>query len=604
MSATHAPDTDMQGEPLYEIPFVVGVTGHRDLLPAQLPAIRTAIETLLKQLVLAHPDVRIQVLCAMADGADLLVAEVALELGVDVLALLTFPEDICRADLQSDEARTAFDRVMLSAERLELPLPAGVTRESLGTGGGPERDRQYQHAGLLLARYCSLLVAIWDGRPTRHLAGSARVIEFRRRGLRLSQEQDLAAADVLLSACDNDLIFEIRCGRSSDPAVASLQPAPAIELRGFSGGDVDAPVAGGEFELPRGLLGLLSRTAAFNRDSRELRGEIATNGWSLTPEGTGPAPPALALQGQLFVQADYLGGHYRRRFLRAIKFRYTLWAAMATLLFAFERVSTGVPGLVIILAVLSIFLASRFHASRAHRHSWHRKYLDYRALAEALRVDYYWEVTGVRRRYAGEFAHESFLQKQDGDLEWIRAAMRAVTLRVALQPGLHSPAGFAQALAGWIGDATPAGRNGQIHFYGMRAGQLHHRLHGAESLDKLALGLGLVLAIAFLVDIALAFTGFHLFPEAPRHYLLWAMALLTVYAGILETYLSERSDRTLIRQYRYMHSLFRYALRELESAPTEDHKLEVLRSLGHACLAEHAQWTLAQRDKTIQGLKW
>ncbi len=53
-----------------------------------------------------------------------------------------------------------------------------------------------------------------------------------------------------------------------------------------------------------------------------------------------------------------------------------------------------------------------------------------------------------------------------------------------------------------------------------------------------------------------------------------------------------------------MHTLFGHAARELRAARTEDGKLDVLRSLGQACLAEHAQWTLAQRDKTIQGLKW
>lgn len=602
MSATHAAASENPGKPLYEIPFVVGITGHRDLLPAQLPAIRAAIETLLKRLVGTHPDLRIQLLCAMADGADLLVADVALDLGIDVLALLTFPEDICRADLASEEARAAFDRVMARAERLELPLPPDITRESLGTDG-PQRDQQYQRAGLLLARYCSLLVAIWDGRPTNHVAGSARVIEFHRRGLRLSQERDMAPADLLLGAGDNDLVFEIRCARTSDPATAA-QPVPPIEVRGFSGAEVAAPAPGGEFELPQGLRGLLARTAEFNRDCQASRAEIAGKGWSLATDGTGSPPATLALLDQLFVQADYLGGHFRRHFLSAIKFRYTLWAAMATLLFAFERASSGVTGLVIILTVLAIFLAGRAHASRAHRHSWHRKYLDYRALAEALRVDYYWEVAGVRRRYPGEFAHESFLQTQDRDLEWIRAAMRSVSLRVAMQSGTHSAAGFAQALAAWIGDDTSAGRNGQIHFYGARAGQLHHRLHRAERLDNVLLGVGLVLAITFLGDIVLALTGTHFLPEAPRHYLLWSMALLTVYAGILETYLAERSDRTLIRQYRHMHLLFRHAAQELRSAQTEDHKLEVLRSLGHACLAEHAQWTLAQRDKTIQGLKW
>jgi hypothetical protein len=42
----------------------------------------------------------------------------------------------------------------------------------------------------------------------------------------------------------------------------------------------------------------------------------------------------------------------------------------------------------------------------------------------------------------------------------------------------------------------------------------------------------------------------------------------------------------------------------VRAARTHDERLEVLRSLGHACLAEHAQWTLAQRDKAIEGLKW
>ena len=60
----------------------------------------------------------------------------------------------------------------------------------------------------------------------------------------------------------------------------------------------------------------------------------------------------------------------------------------------------------------------------------------------------------------------------------------------------------------------------------------------------------------------------------------------------------------LIRQYRYMSSLFGFAADELRAAATVDRKLLILRSLGHACLAEHAQWILAHRDKRIQGMRW
>jgi len=60
----------------------------------------------------------------------------------------------------------------------------------------------------------------------------------------------------------------------------------------------------------------------------------------------------------------------------------------------------------------------------------------------------------------------------------------------------------------------------------------------------------------------------------------------------------------LIRQYRYMDSLFSFAARGLRSSHSTEEKLQILRSLGHACLAEHAQWALAHRDMRIDGLRW
>ena len=86
--------------------------------------------------------------------------------------------------------------------------------------------------------------------------------------------------------------------------------------------------------------------------------------------------------------------------------------------------------------------------------------------------------------------------------------------------------------------------------------------------------------------------------------MLWALALVPVYAAIFEIYLNEKADRALIRQYRYMVSLFGFAAEELRAAETVEMKLLILRSLGHACLAEHAQWILAHRDKRIQGMRW
>ena len=53
-----------------------------------------------------------------------------------------------------------------------------------------------------------------------------------------------------------------------------------------------------------------------------------------------------------------------------------------------------------------------------------------------------------------------------------------------------------------------------------------------------------------------------------------------------------------------MDTLFSFAARELRSARSDAEKLDILRALGDASLAEHVQWILAHRDKRIEGMRW
>ncbi|MGH8136295.1 MAG: hypothetical protein ACRER4_08090, partial [Steroidobacteraceae bacterium] len=115
----------------------------------------------------------------------------------------------------------------------------------------------------------------------------------------------------------------------------------------------------------------------------------------------------------------------------------------------------------------------------------------------------------------------------------------------------------------------------------------------------------LALALSLGADEALRlFNDLPVLAHVPRNMLLTALALLTAYTAIFEVYLAERADRSLVRQYRHMDSLFSSAAQQLESARNATDKLGILRALGHACLAEHAQWILAHREKRVDGLRW
>ena len=566
------------------IPLLVGVVGHRDLVPREVPAIRDATVRLLRELKDAQPEVRISLLSAQAEGADLVVADVAQELGIGIIALLPFDAAQCRAELSSDAARVVFDRTMAGAEKLELSQMAGSVDSA---PSGETRDRQFERAGDLIAQHCSLLIAIWDGLETEHRAGTARTIEQRR-------ETD---GGLTLSA-DNDLMYEIRCSRLRN----STKDA-CVEVIGFVTGETR--LGGIELGIPPVLKTQLARTAEFNRDTADYGSRIATQGQGLAAGADYAASSALGYLDLLFGSADWLAVHFGRCFRRALAVRFSLWALMAYLLLAFKHNPDGVRGFLTITAVLLAFALSWLLAYWARGRSWDRRFLDYRALAEGLRVDFYWELSGVRAQFDDAFAHEGFLQKQDAQIEWMRAAMRAVNLRCALCPRTAVPLGIEHALSAWVGDPDPARGSGQRHYYRQRTIALERRLAIAENISRAMLVAGLALAVSLGVDVALRlFSDFPVLAPLPRNMLLTALALLTAYTAIFEIYLAERADRSLVRQYRHMDSLFSGAAKQLASARNAADKLGILRALGHACLAEHAQWILAHREKRVDGLRW
>src|SRR5947207_8209213 len=89
---------DVQGNS----PFIVGVSGHRDLDPAELPRLKDAVAAFVTQLKSYLPDTEVHMVVGMAPGADLLVVETALDLNVQVQAVRPMSLDQYAADFEPD----------------------------------------------------------------------------------------------------------------------------------------------------------------------------------------------------------------------------------------------------------------------------------------------------------------------------------------------------------------------------------------------------------------------------------------------------------------------------------------------------------------------
>jgi len=85
-----------------------------------------------------------------------------------------------------------------------------------------------------------------------------------------------------------------------------------------------------------------------------------------------------------------------------------------------------------------------------------------------------------------------------------------------------------------------------------------------------------------------------------RGVLVTTMGALSLIAAVREAYAYRKADKELVKQYRFMHRIYRNARLALDAANSTQERREILRALGEAALAEHAEWALMHRDRPIE----
>lgn len=549
--------------------LVIGVTGHRNLHESGLPVLRARVRTFLLDLQARYPQLPLVLLSSLAEGSDQLVAQVALDLGLRVVAPLPMPAALYRGDFDHPPSLMLLERQLQQAEVLTLPLRHGSSFEAIAAPG-LARDQQYAQAGIFISSHCHILLALWDGRESDRLGGTAQVVRFHLRGEMPGQIERRRAVATLLGLDEETVIHHIPTSRQD--AEGDVVPRGRWLM---AGQDIEA-----SSELPPAFDLMFRRQAEFNADSRRYADEIAAH-TEILPD---PAPCPIQ---QVFRVADWLARLYQRRVNRVLRATYSLAALMGFAFFTYTHVTARNAGIYVFLA---LFLIGMGVVLAARRGDWQRKYLDYRALAEGLRVQSYWRRAGIVDINTSTFAHDNFLQKQDVGLGWIRNVMRAASLEGMLLP---VPAGAAQVDAvidDWIG--SPQG-GGQLHYYSLAEAR-RSRVHGrAERLGLWCLGLGVGISAVLAM-------GAYYFDAHLKGTLVAAMGVVSVGAAVHEAYAYKKADKELIKQYRFMQRIFGAAQRRLKTCTSVSEKRQILRALGEAALTEHAEWTLMHRERPLQ----
>ena len=557
--------------------LIVGVTAHRDIVPAIVPQLEEDVRAFLQRLRAEHPQLPIAVMSGLAEGGDRLVARCALALGFPLIAVLPLSLAEYASDFSSPDSRLEFDLLLGQAQVMELPIATGNTPESVREPG-PARDRQYAQLGVYVASHCQVLLALWDGRRSDAAGGTSAVVTYHLRGVMTGFSNEGAPPN-LLADDDSDLVFHIACPRERENGqVEDPLRSRWLTCSGESPGD--GP-------MPDTYRRMFRQLGEFNADAQKYARSITAGGSTLLPANAGIEWPRSALSiDAMYVRADWLALHFRRRVHHSLLFLHmsAVLTGLAFLLYSEFQAGRGY-----LVFMLALFVGAVVLTKFGARREWHRRYLDYRVLAEGLRVQCYWTIAEVPAAHHARFAYDSFLQKQDVELGWIRHVMRVANLGEQPRAG-KGDSGLRWVIDNWVGDG---GGTGQLGYFRRRTAQRERKYRHTEVLGRLSLLLSLVCAVALLI------AGTFM-PVAMARLLLVLMGVAALFAGVREAYSHKLADKELIKQYRFMSRIFAGAAKRLAEARLPSAQHQVLEALGQAALEEHAEWILMHRERPLE----
>jgi hypothetical protein len=201
-------------------PFVFGVSGHRDLVLADLPILRAQVEIIFERFRSAYPDASFELLTPLADGADRVTAEAALACDIKLLVPMPMAQAEYERDFTTAASCDQFRRLLAAAKsKWEL---RDDTRTKSDLSDSDLRAQRYAAVGDYIARKSHVLILLWDGRDNDKVGGTAWVKKRREYWVRRARDgEDVPDAFGYLGTI-----------QVVTPRVTGTQPRPSIEIIG------------------------------------------------------------------------------------------------------------------------------------------------------------------------------------------------------------------------------------------------------------------------------------------------------------------------------------------------------------------------------------
>jgi hypothetical protein len=506
-------------------------------------------------------------LSGMAAGGDQLAADCAMELGIPVVAVLPL-------------ALKQFEKDFPSKKEKEL-LRAFVKRSSAVVtmpDAGSTREAQYEAAGTYISRNSSLLIALWDGVHVNKVGGTSHVVRMKLFGSDASVDGPLPSLEISMPGP----VCHILTPRISSPVESNFE---VRVLRRAEEGDevVSAPL-----EKDLSLSEAFQRQGEYNADWLGLAGKLGLKAKAATQNFL-PSPPSSSDEEYLrehYAIADTLASYFQRKSVKFVNGYFALLVAAGIVLeggyyyYPMEGLVKEIDPFEVAYALLMLVLMGLYWFSK--KKDYHNRYHEYRSMAEALRVQLFWRLAGIKDSVA-----DHYMAHQVGDLGWICKALYAISLPLA--PPQKSD--FAAVREHWVKD--------QLVFFrkSVKKNAKSSRFWNSAGFAALMVSLAWV-----LIRIPSHNIYAHYTPEAfqvPLAIFYVLLAGTSVMAFVLFGYDHFRGFSENAKRQLAMIPLCEMTMRVLSRPISDESARQVVLHLGREALAENGYWLVMHHQQEL-----
>jgi hypothetical protein len=545
------------------IPITVGVVGHLDIIATEEQ--RLQIANFFLDLASEYPNSPVCLFSSIADGADRFVARIFLDLKreneklrdrFDLIVPTPFSEEEYKKDFD-DDSKEDFEALIKQAKR---SFCIGCDDQAAS------RPARYLKAGKFVADSSIILIALWDGEQGKP-GGTADIVKHK-----ITGDND----NVAESTFEYDgTVFIMPSGRISSSSSVSSGSDLTLSL------DIVLDDAAIKEALEK-IEEINSESLRIMESKFEKSGAILFNAHEKLDL---PQKSLLAW----YTALDVFSIYFRRKDIAITIWLFTIGFFLITGLEVYSNLllSDIVLGLVMFLAFSATIIY--FYSKNADNH---KKYLYYRTLAEALRIQFYWNIAGINKNVS-----DYILRIHRKDFTWIKYIMSAI-YGVTFNNKIINSESIGDLILNWI--------ENQAGFFRSSVSRMTRKLALLSRISNISFILGFTLLVSIFLF------GDYYISNSYINLLLVIIGMLVGLFALIKGYIKMKGYEQLLNQYELMNVI--YSRAESKAIETETYNLDIEKKnsylkelffvVGKEALIENGNWYLIfkEREPEIKGI--